>query len=312
MLIDGNSLGYTQHHTGPARILDNGLHTQAIEGFARSITFKLKELAPTMPVVLWDGHAAWRYALYPPYKSGRERTAKQLADRAAYKAQVPYLQRLLKALGIAQVKDPGAEADDLAYQLTLHLLRHGHRVHLMSSDTDWWQGIAEGVSCQGCRKDSQRIDHANFAETTGYPSPRAFIEGKALISDTADDIEGIPGIGAKTAKRLLKRYGSQEGFYHAVATNTADLTPKPLLELASAAGRERWDRNLRLMDLSRAPLIRGSDLQQVITPANPERVTQLAEALQLGTVRRYAREWLTRLKTTQENQPVLHELLANL
>lgn len=309
LLIDGNSLGYTSHHAGALTELPSGLQTQAIDGFVRAVSFKLMETA-LLPVVIWDGRAQWRYDLHPGYKSGRTRTEKQIADRANYNAQVPYLQKLLKHLGVLQLRAPAAEADDLAYQIVRVLDGTGHLVELTSSDTDWWQFLSPDVSWRGCRKTAPYVSFENFTEISGYATPQAFIEGKALKGDGADDIEGIEGIGEKTAISVMAQLGSRDNLQTKLKAGELKLAPK--IVDALVAHEQLWERNLQLMDLSLAPKIAFQDLQVLQGFTNLEGLVRIAAPLNLTHVLRWQNELVSRFSIQYEKQAEFLELIKNL
>lgn len=284
LLIDGNSLGYTQFHTGMPTVLPSGLQTQAIDGFIRAISFNLYERPNLLPVVLWDGRADWRYQILPEYKSNRNKTPQQRADREAYAAQVQYIQKLLKHLGVIQIKPPGAEADDIAFQICRILSKTNHHVELLSTDTDWWQFIAANIEWQGCRKLSPHVTLDNFQEKSGYESPATFIQGKALKGDGADEIDGVVGVGEKTAQQTMRQFHTKDAFYQAVAEGQVDLTTKRMKNLVTEESSRLWDRNLLLMDLSKAPRISIADLQILPGSLNREGLLRLAAPLGIGVI----------------------------
>jgi DNA polymerase-1 len=281
LFVDGNSLGHTSHHVGEPRYVGD-MQTQAIYNFLRSLHFKLSEDPAFVPVVSWDGRAQFRYDLHPEYKSSRNKTEVQRAAREAYTAQVPPLQKLLKHLGVLQIKAPFAEADDLGYQVSRLFLGTPHHLELYSGDTDWLQLVSENVVFRTVRRTGERVTFEDFAAATGYATPRQFIEGKALKGDTADDIEGIAGIGDVTATKILARFGSLTGFYAEVEAGNVALDRKAYRELAKPESRALWERNVQLMDLSLAPKISVSDLQIAPGSFNPASVERWCSDLDLG------------------------------
>lgn len=260
LFVDGNSLGHTSHHVGEPRYVGE-MQVQAIYNFLRSLYFKLAEDPEAIPVVGWDGRAQFRYDIHPEYKSGRHKTEEQRADREAYTAQVPSLQKLLKHLGVLQLKAPFSETDDLGYQISTLFRGTPHHLELYTGDTDWLQLVTENVAFRTVRRSGERVTFEQFSEATGYATPKQFIEGKALKGDDADDIIGIKGIGDVTAAKVLAEYGSMKGFYERLEAGTVPMNKKFLRELAKPESRELWARNIQLMDLSVAPLIHFKDLQ---------------------------------------------------
>lgn len=312
LLVDGNSLGYTSYHAGDTCIISSGLQTQAIDGFIRALSYKLWLNPRLLPIVIWDGTAHWRFQLHPDYKSGRNRTQKQQEDRAAYQAQVPHLQRLLKHLGVLQLRAPEAEADDLAFQLCQHLPGDQFNIELLSTDSDWWQFLAPNIVWQGCRKASPRVQFSTFAQQTGYVSPAAFIEGKALKGDSADDIDGIVNIGDKTATQILAKYGSKAGFYDALDKKTVSTNRKTFQAMASPEGRALWERNIQLMDLSRAPRLAGGALQVASGGLSRDGLLRIAEPLALTNITARADDLLDRFDAQVDTKNAVLALLTTM
>ena len=260
LLIDGNSLGYTSHHVGDPRY-SGDRQVQAIYNFLRSLHYKLTEDPRLFPIVVWDGRSEFRYALHPEYKSSRNKTEAQRAARKVYTAQVPSLQKLLKHLGVLQIRAPFAEADDLGYQISRLFRGSLHHIELYTGDTDWLQLVAENVTFRTVRRSGERVTLETFSEKTGYASPIQFIEGKALKGDDSDDIEGVPGVGDVTAASILTQYGTMADFYLRASADPSILTRKVLKQIANPINQRLWERNITLMDLSRAPRVTYRDLQ---------------------------------------------------
>lgn len=250
-LIDGNSVGYAQHHANDVRY-GAGMQVQAVEGFIRHMRRWRQVERDTLHVVLWDGRAQWRYDLAPEYKGGRHSTEEQRAQRRAYEMQRPWIYRALRAMPVIQVTHPFMEADDWAYALSSELSAQGHLVSLFTADQDWLQCVRQRVNWMNARKREQVVDDLNFRRETGCANPRAFVEVKALMGDVSDDLEGAPGIKDVRAKEIIAQYGSLAAFWQA-ADDPFFQGPKYLMQAAMPEVRERVLRNKKLMDLSEAP-----------------------------------------------------------
>lgn len=262
ILVDCNSLGHAFHNS--AKLTVGDFQTQAIFGVVKAV----RELMTSMPdrrlIVLWDGRAEWRKAIYPDYKGNRKPlTAEQAKDKEAYKKQVPILQAALERLGVEQKLNYGAEADDLAGFLVPRLVAGGCHVLLVTGDRDWLQMVGPKVVWNDPRSGGHTVTHDVFLEKTGFSDPVAFLDGKAIQGDTSDNIEGIAGIGEKTAADLLAEFGGVQRFLSMV--DTGAYTPKkrkskkavskhPEEVLASPEGRAIYERNIKLMDLLRVPV----------------------------------------------------------
>lgn len=251
-LIDGNSVGYAQHHANDV-MHGAGMQVQAVDGFVRHMRRWRQVERETLHVVLWDGRAQWRYDIAPEYKSGRQATEEQRIQRRLYEAQRPWIQKALRFMPVVQVTHPFLEADDWAYALSTELSAQGHLVSLFTADHDWLQCVRPRVSWTNARKKEQVVDDLNFRKETGCATPRAFVDVKALMGDVSDDLEGAPGIKDVRAKEIIAEYGSLAAFWKA-AEDPFFQGPKYLMQAALPEVRERVARNKLLMDLSAAPV----------------------------------------------------------
>jgi 5'-3' exonuclease len=249
ILVDANSLGHAMHSA--AKLTVGKFQTQAIFGSVKAI----RELYAAYPdrelLVLWDGKAKHRFELLPEYKGNRKpKTPKEAAIKEAYKAQVPLLQKLLASLGVKQLLDYEMEADDLAGYLSQRLATP---TLLYTGDRDWQQLVRDGVSWLDHRDGASRVTPENFFETTGYKTPRQFLEGKALMGDGSDNIKGVGRIGEKGAPELIAAYGSVDGLRKYCATvGTAGMSTA-WAKLTTDETYAIFLRNLKLMNLLSVP-----------------------------------------------------------
>lgn len=212
LLIDGNSIGHANHNM--TKLTVGGAEVQAIFGFLKSIRAMHDRFHNIVPIVLWDGRAQWRYNLFPGYKSGRQeardKDPKKQQDKDNYEKQVPLIRKAMSSLGVRQVLHPDYEADDLAGLLVKKM--PGRKIILVTGDQDWLTLIGPDVTWFDPIRDNT-VALANLFEFSGYMSPRAFLQGKALRGDSSDSISGVGGIGEKGARELLARFGSVEKFW---------------------------------------------------------------------------------------------------
>lgn len=259
MLIDGNSVGY-QYHNGPT-LTTNGFQTQAVFGFVKMLRdYKLKYPDFTI-TVLWDGKARWRYDVHPEYKSNRDPNDPK---KAAYKAQIPVMQKFFSALGVRQMLVATHEADDMAGYLVSALLKkpNTEEIALRTGDMDWAQLVQDRVWWFDTREELPKvIKKDNFMDMTGYKNGLAFIQGKCLTGDSSDVVPGVGKIGEKGAPLVLAEFGSVTNFWKKV--EKGEFTPKTvgLKNLASVEGKQKFMRNWKLMQL------------QAVQKPNPEDVT---------------------------------------
>jgi len=250
LLIDANSIGRAANHA--TKLTANGMETQAIFGFLKTMKTLRTRTTSYTPLVLWDGHADWRYKLYPGYKESRKSDPVKLAQKAAYKAQVPFITTALRHLGVRQLTVADKEADDLAGYFVRKLTADpNNRVGLVTDDEDWRQLVGPTVWWRDLRDDSKFVDHKNFYDKTGCKSPFQFLESKILQGDTSDEITGVGGIGEKGAPEFLAEFGSVRNFWQQVDTGTFVPRLTKHKKLASPEGRALYKRNFQLMQLFR-------------------------------------------------------------
>lgn len=293
ILIDSNAIGHAHHRANKLTVGD--FQTQAIFGVVKTVA-AVKSAHPQANVLmLWDGKAQWRLRLLPEYKANREaKTPEEVADKAAYKSQIPYLQKGLQLLGVRQLVVTSAEADDMAGLMSKRFTAAGKKTLLITGDQDWLQMVSPFVTWHDPIR-GYTVTPENFFEFTGFMTTQAFLDGKALIGDVSDNIEGILGIGEKTAQELLAAHGTIENFFKKVdagiyvpksrKSKTAK-SPHPEQVLASDEGRARFRRNVVLMNLLDVPTPPNEDVN-VITPTfNPDLFQKLCERLAFMSILR--------------------------
>lgn len=253
LVIDGNNIAFAANAT---RKLHAGeMETQGIYGFLRAIRAAVANYPMLKPIVLWDGHS-WRYDAFPAYKAKREKTPETkseqaMADnRASMREQKPFIRRGLQNLGIAQMVALNLEADDLAGLLVRRYQPQGKKVLLISGDKDWIQLIGPGVGWMDPINDV-RITASKLEEKLGVKTPRQWLEVKALMGDSSDEIPGVGGIGEKGAKELVMIYGSVTSFLNQAMDGSLPELPKKFRDFAeSTEKQEIFHRNMKLMDLA--------------------------------------------------------------
>ena len=259
LLVDCYSIAYASHFSAPMRA-QNGDEVQAIYVTIRTLAKRVRENPTFVPVLLWDGHAKWRYDLYAEYKSGRKKGEASLAARASVNQQMPYLRIMLAKLGLMQLHDPSAEADDIGHQLGKRLVANGHTVKFLTGDHDWLQNLQPGASWLDHRTDTHICTPEEMEAAVGARNARDFVQIKAMVGDTSDSIEGVAKIGEKTAPKILADFGSVEDFFARV--DAGEFEPRLVAHknLASEEGRATYRRNLQLMDLSLAPVLSAESI----------------------------------------------------
>ncbi|MGO3918331.1 DNA polymerase I [Acinetobacter venetianus] len=201
VLVDGSYFLFRAFHALPPLTTSTGLHTNAISGAISAIQKLMRRTQPTHMAVIFDTpEPTFRHKLSPIYKGDRPSMPEELSQ------QIPYLHALIKALGIPLYFLAGAEADDIIGTLTKRALSEGHHVLISTGDKDMAQLVNEHVKLEDSFKE-RVLDEAGVLEKFGV-HPHQIIDYLTLMGDASDGIMGVPGVGAKTAAKLLTEYGS--------------------------------------------------------------------------------------------------------
>lgn len=209
VLIDGHSILNRAFYGLPDLTNSEGLHTNAVYGFLNILFKILEEEAPEYLTVAFDVHApTFRHRMYEAYKGTRKPMPQELRE------QVPLLKEVLAAMGIAVVQQEGYEADDLLGTLAKRSEREGMDVTIVSGDRDLLQLATDRIKIRIPKTKGGRTlieDYYTKDVIEKYQvEPWQIVELKALMGDTADNIPGIPGVGEKTATKLIVQFGTIE------------------------------------------------------------------------------------------------------
>ena len=232
VLIDGHSILNRAFYGVPDLTNSEGLHTNAVYGFL-NIMFKiLDEEKPEYLTVTFDVHApTFRHEMYQEYKGTRKPMADELRQ------QVPVIKEVLHAMGVKTIECAGLEADDLIGTLSNRCENEGMEVTVISGDRDLLQLATEHVKIRIPKTKQGKTEiedyYAKDVEERYQVTPKEFIDLKALMGDTADNIPGVPSIGEKTATKIITQYHSIEEAHEHVD----ELKPPR----ASKALSEHWD-----------------------------------------------------------------------
>ncbi len=201
-LFDGSAFLYRSFFALPLLTTSSGFPTGAIYGFLRSILAILKTEKPKYMAIAFDLPAPTQRKLaYSEYKSQRPPTPDPL------KVQIPVIKELINLLGVKLLEMPGYEADDLIAYLTQKAKREGFRVKIYSPDKDVLQ-LVEGSQVVVINPISEEVfDENKVIEKFGVP-PQKLADYLALVGDKTDNIEGVKGVGPKTAINLINTFGS--------------------------------------------------------------------------------------------------------
>ncbi|WP_409068808.1 DNA polymerase I [Clostridium sp. FAM 1755] len=223
LILDSNSLLNRAFYALPDLMTGEGIHTNAIYGFVNMLLKMKEEINPDYIVAAFDRKApTFRHEEYKDYKAGRKKMPEELAQ------QFPIVKELLSALAINIFEIDGFEADDLIGTLSVFAEEKGIEVYIVTGDKDALQLATDNVKVVITKKgitEKEIYDKNRMIEEFGV-TPKEFIDVKGLMGDTSDNIPGVPGIGEKTAFKLIKEYKSIES----VLENIENIRGKKLKE----------------------------------------------------------------------------------
>lgn len=214
VLIDGNSIAYRAFFALPLLNNDKGVFTNAVYGFTMILMKILEEENPTHLLVAFDaGKTTFRHKTFAEYKGGRQKTPPELSE------QFPFIREVLDAFNIKRYELDQYEADDIIGTLAKKAEHDQMEVKVISGDKDLLQLVSNYVTVIHTRKgitdvDTYTIEKLNEKYTL---TPEQIIDMKGLMGDSSDNIPGVPGVGEKTAIKLLNQFGTLERTLDSIA-----------------------------------------------------------------------------------------------
>lgn len=294
VLIDGNNQSHIHNNIG--RLSVGSLQTQAIFGYTKAIRNIKNAHYDSRIINLWDGRAQWRFDTLPTYKSNRDVDPKAVVKREELVLQRPYIEKMLKSLGITQMLVATHEADDMAGYLVMN---SSEPFELITGDRDWLQLVRENVTWFDPISET-RITHANFLDKTGYFTPHEFLQGKCLMGDSSDVISGVGGIGEKGAPVFMAEHRNVAEFFRKV--ESGEFTPKGVVmkKFATKAGKLAFARNYKLMSLRNVPKPKPNDVSIIKGEYNEEEFLALCRELNFSSIVRDKDAFLKPFRESQE------------
>jgi DNA polymerase-1 len=277
IVVDGNSLTYRAFFALPTDMATaSGQVTNAVFGFTSMLINVLKDHKPDGVLVAFDRpEPTFRHESEPEYK------AQRTAAPDILRQQMGLVREVLDAIGITSVDRAGWEADDLIATAVDLLVGEGHDVIIVTGDRDSYQLVADphvkvlynrrGVS------DYAFYDEAGIEEKTGV-TPALYPQYAALRGDTSDNLPGVPGVGEKTAAKLINQYGGLDGIF----ANVDAQTPKLKSSLVENEARAR--KNLELMVLRHDAPIEDILVADLGVDPNAEELQRLFDFLEFRTL----------------------------
>ncbi len=251
-LLDGHSLAYRAFYALPSDLATPaGQVTNAVLGFTNMLIRLLREEKPDAIAVAWDVRGPnLRKEKYPDYKAQRE------APPDIFASQLPLIREVLDVLKIKQLTSPGYEADDVIATVTAQAVTDSWRVLVVTGDRDSFQLVSDDVTVLYTRRGISDVVTASpewISKKYGV-TPEQYREYAALRGDSSDNLPGVPGVGEKTAARLIAEYGSLDGIYH----HLDEQTPRLRLNLEEHRDQVYLNQDLMKM-LPDVPVVEAPD-----------------------------------------------------
>ena len=229
VLVDGHSILNRAFYGVPDLTNAAGLHTNAIYGFLNILFKILDEESPDYLTVAFDVKApTFRHEMFKEYKGTRKPMPEELRE------QVPVMKEVLQAMGIRIIEQAGYEADDLLGTIAKRAEAEGIDVSLVSGDRDLLQIATDRIRIRIPKTKGGRTEIENYyaadVEAKYQVNPVQFIDLKALMGDTADNIPGVPKVGEKTATDLMVQFGSLDGIYEHIDEVTKKSIKESLIQ----------------------------------------------------------------------------------
>ena len=298
LILDGNSLLNRAFYAVPLLSNSEGTHTNAIYGFTNML-FKMREdIKPDYIVCTFDKKApTFRHLEYGDYKAGRKKMPPELAE------QFPIVKEMLKLFSITTYELDGFEADDIIGSLAKVAEGEGIEVYIMTGDKDALQLAAKDINVCITKKGVSEIEVYNYdrmVEEYGV-TPTQFIDVKGLMGDKSDNIPGVPGVGEKTAFKLVKEYGSVE----AVLENIDNISGKKLKEnLTEYSEQAIFSKKLATI-MTNVPIDFDLDEIKSKDDYNKDQLKALFTRLQMKSI-------LDKLSNGEEEEPEIEVKITNI
>jgi DNA polymerase-1 len=228
LLLDGHSLAYRAFYALPPEMqTSTGQVTNAVYGFTAMLIKLLADREPEGIVVTFDkGRDIARTAAYPEYKAGRAKTPDE------FRQQLPLIEQVLDVLAVPVAIVPGVEADDVIATLATQAVEAGWRVGVVTGDRDAMQLVSEHITVlynvRGISDVNEMTPEA--VEAKFGVAPSSYVQYAAMRGDKSDNLPGVPGVGEKTAAKLINAYGDIDGIYAHVDEISGKKVPAMLLE----------------------------------------------------------------------------------
>ncbi|MDY0374871.1 MAG: DNA polymerase I [Desulfobacterium sp.] len=268
-LVDGSAYLYRAFHAIRSLSTSTGVPTNATFGFTRILLKLIKEKQPEHVAVFFDVKGpTFRNAMFDAYKANRPPMPEELS------VQIPHIKEIVKALNIPIVEKTGFEADDLIGTYARLAEEQGFDVVMVTGDKDFMQLVTDHSVIWDPMKE-EIIDSQSIFDTLGL-TPVQVVDMLGLAGDTADNIPGVPGVGPKTAQRLIAEHGSIQGIYDNIET----LKSKKSLYAKLLDNRDQAFLSRDLVAIDREVEVEIPLEEFIISPFDHERLAEIFKELE--------------------------------
>ncbi|NUQ26429.1 MAG: DNA polymerase I [Saprospiraceae bacterium] len=277
-LLDGHALVYRAHFSFITRPLINskGLNTSAVAGFTRTLWDLIHNQKPTHLAVAFDlPTPTFRHEMYPLYKANRESQPEDIT------IAIPYIKEILKAFKIPILTMDGYEADDVIGTLSKQAAEQGYKVYMVTPDKDYGQLVSDQVMMYKPSRQGNGVEiwgEKEVLENWQIKRVDQVVDMLALMGDSVDNIPGIPGIGEKTAAKLLEQFDTVEG----LLAGTDQLKGKQKENVEQYAEQALLSKKLAVIDTA-VPITLDSEAY-TLDPPDHQRLAELFRELEFRTL----------------------------
>ncbi len=279
-LLDAMALIYRAHFAfiKAPRITSTGLNTSCVFGFTNAMLEVIQKEKPTHIGVAFDlSGGTFRNEMFPAYKANRQEQPEDIT------IAIPYVKKLVAAMDIPLLMLAGYEADDVIGTLAKKAAQHDFEVFMMTPDKDYGQLVEENIYMYKPAifgKDAEKLGVKEVCEKWGIERPDQVIDLLGLMGDAVDNIPGVPGVGEKTAAKLIQTYGSVEGLYE----NVDKLTGKLAEAVRNNKEQAFLSKALARIELN-VPIEFDEDFLKISKP-NADILSPLLDELEFRTLRK--------------------------
>ena len=285
LIVDGNSILNRAFFAIRPLSTKSGIPTNAVWGFLTILLRNIDQIHPAYGAVAFDLPVpTFRHKTYTEYKATRKKMPEEL------RVQLPWAKKCAEAIGFRVVEKEGLEADDVIGTLAKKAAAEGAHAYVLTGDRDSLQLIGDGVTVLiAANSDTLVFDRARFTEEYGV-LPEQFVDVKALMGDSSDNIPGVPGIGEKTALKLIASCGTLEKIYEGLDTlSIAKTARQKLIDGRESAMLSRYlakivtdvDLGLSLSDLT----VHQAPGEEMIALFNQLEFSSLLKRINLAAVK---------------------------